>query len=80
VSHHFRIRILGGILQQGIDRHFEKMGNNNWELVSVQKATQVLSINPDLAAKMSDEQLEHHTSPREVFVFFWKKPSEFASD
>jgi len=75
------IRILGEeSYNKELDRHFEKMGNNNWELVSVQKATQVLSINPELAAKMSDEQLEHHTSPREVFVFFWKKPSEFASD
>ena len=59
-----------------LDRHLNKMGKENWELVSVQKAIQVLAIDRELASKMSDEQLENHTAPREVFVFFWKKPRD----
>ncbi len=57
-----------------LDRHLNKMGKENWELVSVQKATQVLSLDPMTTADLSDEQLDNFVSPREVFVFFWKKP------
>ena len=56
------------------------MGKDNWELVSVEKTLQVLAINRELAVKMTDEQLQNHMSPREVFVFFWKKPRESAPD
>lgn len=56
-----------------LDRHLKKMGKDNWELVSVQKATQVLSLGPLTTAHLSDEQLDNYASPREVFVFFWKK-------
>jgi len=41
---------------------------------------QVLAISRELASKMTDEQLENHISPREVFVFFWKKPRELAPE
>ncbi len=57
-----------------LDRHLNKMGKENWELVSIQKATQVLSLDPMTTADFSDEQLDNYVSPREVFVFFWKKP------
>ncbi len=57
-----------------LDRHLNKMGKEDWELVSVQKATQVLSLDPMATADFSDEQLDNYVSPREVFVFFWKKP------
>ncbi len=59
---------------KALDRHLKKMGKDNWELVSVQKATQVLSLDPRTAADLSDDQLDNYASPREVFVFFWKKP------
>jgi hypothetical protein len=61
-----------------LDRHLKKMGKENWELVSVQKATQVLSLDPMTTADLSDEQLDNYASPREVFVFFWKKPASSA--
>ncbi len=71
------IRTLGeDSYNKELDRHLNKMGKDNWELVSVQKAIQVLSIGSNLAAKLTDEQLENHHSPREVFVFFWKKYKE----
>jgi hypothetical protein len=63
-----------------LDRHLHKMGKDDWELVSVQKAIQVLAIDRELASKMTDEQLENHTTPREVFVFFWKKAKEQTAD
>jgi hypothetical protein len=63
-----------------LDRHLNKMGKDNWELVSVEKSVQVLAIGRELATTMTDEQLENHMSPREVFVFFWKKPRESAPD
>lgn len=62
-----------------LDRHLNKMGKDNWELVSVQKATQVLSLDPMTTANMSDDQLDNYASPREVFVFFWKKRVSFAN-
>ena len=63
-----------------LDRHLNKMGKDNWELVSVEKSVQVLGISREIASKMTDEQLQNHMSPREVFVFFWKKPRELAPD
>jgi hypothetical protein len=62
-----------------LDRHLNKMSKDGWELISVQKAMQVLSLDPELASKLSTEQLDSHRAPREVFVFFWKKPADFAS-
>ncbi len=58
---------------KALDRHLRKMGKDNWELVSVQKSTQVLSLGPLSSAEIPDEQLNSYASPREVFVFFWKK-------
>ncbi len=63
-----------------LDRHLLQMGKDNWELVSVQKAIQALSIDRELASKMTDEQLQNHGTPREVFVFFWKKSIEPSED
>lgn len=63
-----------------LDRHLNKMGKDNWELVSVEKSVQVLAIRRELASNMTDEQLQNHMSPREVFVFFWKKTRESAPD
>jgi hypothetical protein len=56
-----------------MDRHLNKMGKDNWELVAVQKATQVLSVDHNSTLDFTDEQLNNYTSPREVFVFFWRK-------
>ena len=58
---------------KALDRHLKKMGNDDWELVSVQKANQILSMGPLSTLDLTDEQLDSHASPREVFVFFWKK-------
>ena len=75
------IRTLGeNSYNKELNMHLNKMGKNNWELISVEKSFQVLAISRELAAKMTDEQLENHMSPREVFVFFWKKPRESAPD
>jgi len=63
-----------------LNRHLKKMGNDNWELVSVQKASQILSIGPLSTVDLTDEQLDSHASPREVFVFFWKKKMDLAGD
>jgi hypothetical protein len=63
-----------------LNRHLMKMGNDNWELVSVQKANQILSMSPLSTADLTDEQLDSHASPREVFVFFWKKKVDTQSD
>ncbi len=63
-----------------LDRHLRKMGKNDWELVSVQKSTQILSIAPRFAADLTDEQLNNYASPREVFVFFWKKKIDVPTD
>lgn len=71
------VRNLGGeSYNRELERHLNKMGRDNWELVSVQKSTQVLAITSELASKMTDDQLVNHTAPREVFVFFWKKPRD----
>jgi len=68
------IRTLGEeVYDKVMDRHLNKMGKENWELVSIQKATQILSVENDSAINLTDEQLISYTSPREVFVFFWKK-------
>jgi len=48
--------------------------------LSVEKSFQVLAISRELASKMTDEQLQNHMSPKEVFVFFWKKTRELAPD
>ncbi len=57
-----------------MDIHLNRMGKENWELVSVQKAIQALSLDPLTTADLSEELLDSYASPREVFVFFWKKP------
>lgn len=63
-----------------LGRHLRKMGKENWELVSVQKATQVLSLSPSAAAELTPDQISGHNVPREVFVFFWKKPVDSVPD
>lgn len=65
---------------KALDRHLKKMGKDDWELVSVQKATQILSVGVMATAELTDEQLENYASPREVFVFFWKKKINIAAD
>ncbi len=71
------IRLLGKeSYNKELDTHLNKMGKENWELVSVQKSIQVLAIGRELASQMTDEQLGNHTAPREIFVFFWKKPRD----
>ncbi|MBP1753097.1 MAG: hypothetical protein H6Q57_1933, partial [Geobacteraceae bacterium] len=74
------VRTLGeASYDKALDRHLRKMGKDSWELVSVQKATQILSVDPH-TVNLTDEQMSNYASPREVFVFFWKKKIEPPSD
>jgi len=68
------VRTLGEeVYDKTMDRHLNKMGKDNWELVAVQKATQVLSVDHNSTLDFTEEQLNNYSSPREVFVFFWRK-------
>ena len=68
------VRTLGEeVYDKTMDRHLNKMGKDGWELISVQKATQVLSVDQNSTLDFTDEQIINYTSPREVFVFFWRQ-------
>jgi hypothetical protein len=68
------IRILGEeSYDKALDRHLNKMGRNGWELVGIEKATQILTLDPMSPIDLTVEQANNSSSPREVFIMFWKR-------